>query len=120
MLSFGTAASLHGATGEGTRHGISGDAVQIKATAVSVQLHVVVAFRIFAREVEEVNTGEDCEEAAQKRNGVDCVAGIESLEEDKGGDESACGEGDVVQRVDTGKVSKGQMVGVKDERTYWC
>lgn len=106
MLSFGAAASLHGATGEGTRHGIGGDAVQIKATAVSIQLHVIVAFGIFAREVEEVDTGEDCEETAQERDRINSVAGVEASEEDEGCDEGAGGEGDVVQRVDTRKVSK--------------
>lgn len=106
VLGFGAAPSLHGATGEGSRHGIGRDAVEIKAAAIPVQLHVIVSFGVFAREVEEVDTGEDCEETAQKRNGVDSVAGIEASEEDKGCDEGAGGKGYVVQRIDTGKVSK--------------
>ena len=107
VLSFGAAASLHGATGERSRHGIGRDTVQIKAAAISVQLHVVVTFGVFAREIEKINTSEDCEETAQKRYRVDSVAGVEASEEDEGCDKSAGGEGDVVQRVDTGMVSTG-------------
>lgn len=113
VLGFGAAASLHGATGKGSRHGIGRDAVQIKTAAVSVQLHVIVAFGVLTREVEEVNAGEDCEETAQKRNGVDSVAGVEASEEDEGCDEGAGGEGHVVQRIDTGKISKGPYGGRK-------
>lgn len=74
---------------------------------------MIVTFGVFAREVEEVNAGEDCEETAQKRDGVDGVASVEASEEDEGCDEGAGGEGDVVQRVDTGKVSKGPYGGCK-------
>ena len=74
---------------------------------------MVVSFGIFAREVEEVDTGEDCEETAQERDRIDSVAGVEASEEDEGCDEGAGGEGDVVQRVDTGKVSKGPYGGCK-------
>jgi hypothetical protein len=106
-LSIGAAASLHRTTGEGTRHGIGGDAVQIKAAAISVQLHVIVAFGVLTREVEEVDAGEDYEETTQERDCVDGIAGVEALEEDKGRDEGAGGEGDVVQRVDTREFSRG-------------
>jgi hypothetical protein len=119
-LSVGAAASLHGTAGEGTRHGIGGDAVQIKAAAISVQLHVIVAFGVLTREVEEVDACEDYEEATQERDCVDGVAGVEALEEDKGCDEGAGGEGDVVERVDTRNGSvQDRRVGVWNSRTCW-
>ena len=83
MLCVGAAASLHRAAGQGTRHGIGGNAVEVEAAAASVQLHVAMAFGIFAREIEEVDAGKDCEETAQERDRVDGVAGVEASEENK-------------------------------------
>jgi hypothetical protein len=66
---------------------------------------VIATFRIFARKIEKVDTGEDGKEATKEGNGVDGVARVEALEEDEGGDESAGGESDIVQGVDTRWVS---------------
>lgn len=35
--------------------------------------------------VQKVHAGEDCEESAEQRDGVDSITCIESLEENKGG-----------------------------------
>lgn len=45
-----------------------------------------MAVGVFAREVEEVDAGEDCEEAAEEGDGVYGVGGVEAAEEDEGGD----------------------------------
>jgi len=104
-LCVGAAAGLHGAAGQRTGHGIGGDAVEVEAAAIAIQLHVIATFRIFARKIEKVDTGEDGKEATKEGNGVDGVARVEALEEDEGGDESAGGESDIVQGVDTRWVS---------------
>ena len=44
------------------------------------------AVGVFAREVEEVDAGEDREEAAKEGDGVNGVGGVEAAEEDEGGD----------------------------------
>lgn len=53
-----------------------------------------------ARDVEQVDAHEDDKEAAEERDGVDAAGGVEPLEEDGGGDNSAGGETDIVDRVD--------------------
>ena len=62
----------------------------------------VSAIRVFAGEVEQVDSREDCEEAAEEGDGVDGVGGVEAAEEDEGGDEGEGCEGYVVEGVDTG------------------
>jgi hypothetical protein len=57
---------------------------------------MAVAFGVFAREIEEIDTSENCKETAQERDCVDGIAGVEALEQDEGCDEGAGGESDVV------------------------
>jgi hypothetical protein len=61
---------------------------------------VAVAVWVFAAEVEEVDAGEDDEEAAEEGEGVDGGGGVEAAEEDEGGDEGEGCEGYVVEGVD--------------------
>ena len=56
---------------------------------------------VFAREIEEVDAGEDDEEAAEEGDCVYGGGGVEALEEEEGGEEGAGCEGDVVERVYT-------------------
>jgi len=58
--------------------------------------------RVRAREVEEVDAREGDEEAADQRDGVDRVGGVEAAEEDEGGAEGGGREGYVVEGVDAG------------------
>lgn len=70
----------------------------------------VGAVRVFTGEVEEVDAGENCQEAAEEGDGVDGVGGVEAAEEDEGGAEGAGCEGYVVEGVDSGVlVSKSQL-----------
>ena len=95
---IGGAAGLHAAAGAHAGDGVGGDAV------------VVVlgqrfggergALGIFAREVEQVDAGEDDEEAGEERDGVDGGGGVEAAEEDEAGDEGEGGEGNVIEGVD--------------------
>lgn len=57
---------------------------------------MAVAFWVFARQIEEIDTSEDCEKTTKERDCVDGIAGVEALEEDEGCDEGAGGESDVV------------------------
>lgn len=91
---------LHGSSGQGSGHGVGRYAVNV-VHAVVVELHVGVALWILARNVQEVDSGEDGEEAAKERDGVYSVAGIEAPEEDKGRDKGESGKSHVVERVDT-------------------
>jgi len=106
---------LHAAAREWGGHAVCRDAVHVVFVCVRVggggrgADHQVAAFGVFAREVEEVDAGEDDEEAAEQGDGVDCVGGVEALEEDEGGAEGAGCEGYVVEGVDT----KGRVVLVK-------
>ena len=59
------------------------------------------AVRVFAGEVEQVDAGEDDEEATEEGDGVDGVGCVEAPEEDKGGAEGCCGEGNIVEGVHT-------------------
>jgi hypothetical protein len=101
-LSVRATTRLHGMARQGSREGIGWDTVEVEAAAVAGYLHVAVALGVFAREVEEVDAGEDDEEAAEKGDCVYGVAGVEALEENKRCDEGAGGKGDVVQRIYTG------------------
>ena len=60
-----------------------------------------VAVGVVAREVEQVDAGEDDKEAAEKRDCVYGGGGVEALEEQEGGCEGAGREGYVVEGVDT-------------------
>lgn len=64
----------------------------------------VAAVWIFAREVEEVDAGEDGQEAAEERDGVDDVGCVEASEQDEGREEGAGREGDVVEGVYAAKM----------------
>lgn len=57
--------------------------------------------RIMSREVQKVDAGEDNEESAEQRNGVHGIGGIETFEENKRGAQGGCGEGDIVEWVNT-------------------
>ena len=59
----------------------------------------LVAIGVLTREVEEVYAGEDDEEAAEQRDGVDSRRSVEALEKQAGCDEGASGESHVVERV---------------------
>jgi hypothetical protein len=59
-----------------------------------------VAVRIVAREVEEVDAGEDDEETAEKRDCVDGGCGVEALEQKERCNEGASGKCYVVEGVD--------------------
>lgn len=72
--------------------------------AVSHVYSELFAIRVFAREVEEVDTSEDCEESAEKGDGVACVDGVEAPEEDERSDEGECCERNIIERVDTVKM----------------
>ena len=52
-------------------------------------------------DVKKVDAEEGDDKAHEKRDGSDAVGGVESLEEDEGGDKDRGGEADVVHRVDT-------------------
>lgn len=53
-----------------------------------------------AGDVEQVHAHEDDEEAAEERHGVNAAGGVEALEEDRGRDDRAGREPDIVDRVD--------------------
>lgn len=59
------------------------------------------SFWIFPREVEEVNAGEDDEETAEERDGVDRIGRVEALEEDEGRQEGKSCKCHIIKRVDT-------------------
>ncbi len=60
-----------------------------------------MAVWIAAGEVEKVNACKDDEEAGEEGEGVYGVGGVEALEEDEGGAEGGCCEGDIVEGVDS-------------------
>lgn len=107
------AAGLHAATRGEAGHGVRGDAVGVRVA------RVVDAVGVFAREVEEVDAGEDDEEAAEQGDGVDGGGGVEALEEEAGGDEGACGEGDVVEGVDAGGGLVVEEFWARKRHTCW-
>jgi hypothetical protein len=59
-----------------------------------------VAVGVVAREVEKVYAGKDDEEAAEEGDCIYGGCGVEALEQKEGCDECACGECDIVKRVD--------------------
>jgi hypothetical protein len=65
----------------------------------------VCAVGVFAGEVEEVDAGEDDEEAANEGDGVDGVCRVEAAEEDEGGDEGESRKCDIVEWVDAAPLS---------------
>jgi hypothetical protein len=98
--------ALHAQTSLQTCEAVCRDAVDfaIVATSGIAVPHVdseLFAVGIFARKVQQVDTGEDCEESAEQRDGVACVDSVEALEEDERSDEGECGECNVVERVYT-------------------
>jgi hypothetical protein len=60
---------------------------------------------VAAGDVEEVDTGEDYEEAGEEREGVYGVGGVEAAVEDEGGAEGGGCEGYVVEGVDAVELS---------------
>ena len=60
----------------------------------------MTAIRIFSRKIEEVDAGEDDEEAAKEGDCVHGIGRVEAAEEDEGGAEGEGRERDVVKRVD--------------------
>lgn len=59
--------------------------------------------RVPSRKVEEVDTSEGDEEAAEKRKCVDGIGGVEAAEKDEGSAKSGRRKRHVVKRVDTVK-----------------
>ena len=57
--------------------------------------------RIGARKVEQIDTSECNEEAANQRQGVNRIGRVEAAKEDERGTQSSRRKGDVVERVDT-------------------
>ena len=74
-----------------------------------------MAVRVFLREVEEEDAGEDDEEAAEEGDGVDRGGCVEALEEDEGGAEDGGGEGYVVD----GAYTVGWRCVSKREACFW-
>ena len=58
-----------------------------------------LAIGVFAGKVEEVDASEDREEAAEQGNRIYRIGGVETAEEDEGGDKCAGRESHVVKRV---------------------
>lgn len=90
------AASLHTATGLEAGNHVGRGGVVARARAGEL-----LAVGVASREVEKVDTGENDEEAAEQRNGVDGIGSVESTEQDEGGAECGGRKGDIVKRVDT-------------------
>lgn len=98
--------ALHAQTSLQTCKTVCGNAVDFAVVAARVIAvsHIdseLFAVGVFAREVEQVDTSEDCEESAEKRDGVACVNGVEAPEQDERSDEGKCCKCNVVERVDT-------------------
>lgn len=94
------AAELHAAARLDSRDAVGWDGV-----FVGMPIDEVVAVRVAAGEIEEIDAGEDDEEAAEEGEGIDGVGGVEAAEENEGGAERGGREGDVVERVDSVKAS---------------
>lgn len=112
-VEFLAAAGLHAAARGEAGHGVRGDAIGVCVA------RVVDTVGVFPREVEEVDAGEDDEEAAEQGDGVNGGGGVEALEEEAGGDEGAGGEGDVVEGVDAGGGLVVEEVWLRLQRTCW-
>ena len=90
----------------------------VAAIATSGELGTV---GISAAEVEEVDARKGYEEAAEERESVDHVVGVEATEKDEGSAEGGRGEGDVVKRVDATQKKlagngRGNKVGIREQR----
>lgn len=100
------ASALHAQASLQTCQAVCGDAVDFAVAAsrfvvgAALSYAELFAVRVLARQIEKVDTGEDREEAAEERDGVACVDGVETLEEQERGDEGECREGHVVQGID--------------------
>jgi len=79
------------------RDDVGGDAV------VRGAVYHFGAVWVAARDVEEVDAGEDYEEAGEEGEGVDGVGGVEAAVEDEGGAEGGGCEGYVVEGIDAVK-----------------
>ena len=90
---------MHAATGREAADSVAGDAVG------HCVAECVCAIGVFARKVEEVDAGEDDEEAAKERDGVYGGGGVEALEQEARSDEGKGGECYVVEGVYTRAVS---------------
>lgn len=76
-----------------------GNHVRARGVAAAPGRQGLGSARVGAGEVEEVDAGEGDEEAADERDGVDRVGGVEAAEEDEGGAEGGGSKGYVVERV---------------------
>lgn len=90
----------------------AGDYISAHSIAASMSTQPS-ALGVSAREVEQVDTSEGNEEAANKRERVYRVGCVEAAEESKGGAQRSRSKGNVVERVDTanGWVSRGSKGG---------
>lgn len=95
------ATCLHAATRLDGGDKVGADAV-IHAVAAAILVENFPSVWIAAGKVEEVYAGEDCEEAGEEGDGVDCIRSIEAAEEDERGRERGGRERDVVDWVDDG------------------
>lgn len=68
---------------------------------VNLAVEELATVRVVSRKVEEIHAGEDNQESAKKRDGIDGVGGVEAFEKDKRSAKRSCSERDVVERVDT-------------------
>ena len=93
-VQFLTASRLHAAPGREAADGIAGDAVGERVA------EGVAAVGIVAGQVEQVDAGEDDEEAAEEGDCVYGGGGVEALEQKAGCDEREGREGYVVEGVD--------------------
>lgn len=91
---IGTASQLHASSCRETRDAVCWHTVAEVITQSAITIGVV------ARKIEEVDTGEDDEEAAKEGDGVYGGSGVETAEEEEGSDECARRERDIVKRVD--------------------
>lgn len=74
---------------------------------------------VVAGEVQEVYTRENDEESTEQRYRIDCICGVESLEKDEGGAKGRGCEGDVVERIHTGRDhTVSIMTSFSSDRTY--
>lgn len=104
------ASALHAQARLQARQPVRGDAVDLAVAATRLVAGAVAladaelfAVGVLARQIEQVDAGEDGQEAAEEGDRVACVDGVEALEEDEGGDEGEGGEGYVVEGVDAGR-----------------
>lgn len=63
----------------------AGNAIRRHPFIIQLRTKQVPSIGIMPGKVQKVHAGEDCEESAEQRDGVDSITCIESLEENKGG-----------------------------------